>query len=214
VVDRLLHSARAIAWTPVPVALRIAISSGSASDRFWTDDADHEYGDISPDCRNHLVPITGATPIGTPASVGSKPELIFVQNSRSFTHGCDGALGVHIDARPVACFIQFDSLPTTPSDQVLLPPIESTQYTSTELKNAFSHAGVRGSIETVCDASDNIAAETEMGLFKNEAVAKTGVEDRNWRHDNRLRAGPLVQQRTPAFRLESPDARGIGADIF
>src|SRR3546814_5189977 len=80
----------------MPVACSSAISAGSASDRYRPDGAGHEYGDIPPDCRNHRDPTTGATPIATPASVGSRPVLIIVQNSRSFTRGCDGAPGDRI----------------------------------------------------------------------------------------------------------------------
>ncbi|MCJ8504920.1 type I restriction-modification system subunit M [Kocuria flava] len=55
--------------------------------------------------------------------------LILVQNSRSNARGCPGCPGERIGARPVTSLIQSDGLPTTPSDQVLLPPVEPSEYT-------------------------------------------------------------------------------------
>ena len=45
-----------------------------------------------------------------------------------------------------------------------------TQYTSSELKEALSHAGVRGSIGTVGDALDNALMESAIGLYKTELI--------------------------------------------
>ena len=98
--------------------------------------------------------MTGATPIATPASVGSKPVLIFVQNSRSFTRGCDGEPGERIGARPVTSFIQFDGLPTTPSDQVLLPPVEPSNYMAMVYTDRIVELGAVPSTGTVGDSYD------------------------------------------------------------
>lgn len=72
---------------------------------------------------------------------------------------------------------------------------------------------------SVGDAYDNAAAETVMGLFKNEAVAK----------DSPFRSGPLKTEtdvmeivfewvhwynNERLHRPESPDARGVRADIL
>jgi len=76
--------------------------------------------------------MTGATPIAMPASVGSMPEPILAQNSRSLARGCDGAPGDGNGARPVTSLIQFDGLPTTSSSiEVLLPSVDPSVYTLT-----------------------------------------------------------------------------------
>ncbi|WP_156366488.1 hypothetical protein [Microbacterium sp. No. 7] len=80
--------------------------------------------------------------------------LIFVQNSRSFTRGCDGAPGDRIGARPVTSFIQFDGLPTTPSDQVLLPPVEPSQYRAIRYTERLAEADAVASVGTVGDSYD------------------------------------------------------------
>jgi putative transposase len=49
--------------------------------------------------------------------------------------------------------------------------LESGQYTSFAVQQVLDDHGVLASIGSVGDAYDNAAAETVMGLFKNEAVA-------------------------------------------
>jgi len=96
--------------------------------------------------------------------------LIFVQNSRSFTRGCDGAPGDRIGARPVTSFIQFDGLPTTPSDQVLLPPVEPSQYRAIRYTERLAEADAVASVGTVGDSYDNAMAEALNSLFKAECI--------------------------------------------
>jgi putative transposase len=54
---------------------------------------------------------------------------------------------------------------------VLLPPVESDQYTSIRFTETLALQGLSASIGSVGDAYDNAVAESLMGLFKNEAVA-------------------------------------------
>ena len=56
-----------------------------------------------------------------------------------------------------------------------------SQYTSIRFTETVALEGLTASIGSVGDAYDNAAAETVMGLFKNEAIAKTSP----------LRSGPL-----------------------
>jgi len=63
---------------------------------------------------------------------------------------------------------------------VLHPPVESGQYTSVRFTETVALEGLTASIGTVGDAYD-AAAETVMGLFKNEAIAKNSP----------FRTGPL-----------------------
>ncbi|TFC79302.1 hypothetical protein E3O45_04285 [Cryobacterium sp. TMS1-20-1] len=48
-----------------------------------------------------------------------------------------------------------------------------SQYTSIKFTETLALEGLVASIGTIGDAYDNAAAETVMGLYKNEAVAKT-----------------------------------------
>ena len=58
----------------------------------------------------------------------------------------------------------------------MLPqPIESAQYTSIKFTDTLVREGLTasiGSVGSVGDAYDNAAAETVMGLYKNEAIAQ------------------------------------------
>lgn len=51
-------------------------------------------------------------------------------------------------------------------------PVEFAQYTSIRFTETVALAGLVASIGSVGDAYDNAAAETVMGLFKNEAIRK------------------------------------------
>lgn len=53
---------------------------------------------------------------------------------------------------------------------MLLPPVESAQYTSIRFTDTVALEGLTASIGSVGDAYDNAAAETVMGLFTNEAI--------------------------------------------
>lgn len=60
-------------------------------------------------------------------------------------------------------------------------PVESAQYTSIRFTDTVALEGLVASIGSVGDAYDNAAAETVMGLYKNEAIAKNSP----------FRTGPL-----------------------
>ena len=66
---------------------------------------------------------------------------------------------------------------------VLQRPIELAQYTSIRFTETLALEGLAASIGTVGDALDNAAAESFMGLYKNEAI----------RADSPFRRGPLRQ---------------------
>jgi len=100
--------------------------------------------------------------------------LIFSQNSRSRSRGCDGAPGDLNGARPVTSLTQFDGLPTTPSDQVLLPPVELSQYTALRYADRLAEVGAIASIGSVGDSYDNALAESAIGLYKTECVKVDG----------------------------------------
>ena len=110
--------------------------------------------------------------------------LTLAQNSRSFTRGCDGAPGDRIGARPVTSFIQFDGLPTTPSDQVLLPPVEPSVYTSIAFTDRLVDEGIDTSVGSVGDAYDNSLAESQIGLYKSELIHPDGP----WRDVDQVEA--------------------------
>jgi hypothetical protein len=129
--------------------------------------------------------MTGATPIATPASVGSRPVLILAQNSRSLARGCDGAPGDRNGARPVTSLIQFDGLPTTPSSiEVLLPPVEPSVYTSIAFTDRLIDEGIDPSVGSVGDAYDNSMAESQIGLYKSELIHHEGP----WRNVDQVEA--------------------------
>ena len=65
---------------------------------------------------------------------------------------------------------------------MLQRPLEPKQYTSIRFTETVALEGLTASIGSVGDAYDNAAAETVMGLFKNEAVAKNSP----------FRTGPLT----------------------
>ena len=60
------------------------------------------------------------------------------------------------------------------NNQVLLPLIESGQYTSVAFTAELLDAGIAGSIGTVGDALDNALCESVIGLFKTEAINDGG----------------------------------------
>jgi transposase InsO family protein len=96
--------------------------------------------------------------------------LILAQNSRSLARGCPGCPGERIGARPVTSLIQSDGLPTTPSHQVLLPPVEPIQYTWIRLTEHLAVEGTQPSIGSGGDAYDDDLMETINRLYKAEGV--------------------------------------------
>jgi len=129
----------------------------------------------------------GATPIAMPASVGSTPVLTFSQNSRSLARGCDGAPGDRNGARPVTSLIQFDGLPTTPSDQVLLPPVEPSQFRSNAFVRLLKNNGITGSMGRVGACGDNAAMESFFALLQ-----KNVLDRQRWATRAELRLAMVV----------------------
>ena len=99
------------------------------------------------------------------------PVLIFAQNSRSLARGCDGAPGDRNGARPVTSRIQFDGRPTTPSDQVLLPPVEPSVYTSKAYVKLCKDLKVTQSMGAIGTSADNSLAESFNAALKRELLA-------------------------------------------
>lgn len=96
--------------------------------------------------------------------------LTLSQNSRSLARGCDGAPGDRNGARPVTSLIQSDGLPTTPSDQVLLPPVEPSQFTSWAFTTRIRDAGLVGSMGTIGDGYENAMIESFWGTMQVELL--------------------------------------------
>jgi transposase InsO family protein len=101
-----------------------------------------------------------------------------------------------------------------------------SQYTSIRFTETVALEGLTASIGTVGDAYDNAAAETVMGLFKNEAIAKnspfrsgplTGLADVeeivfdwvNWYNNDRLHS--FLGNIPPEEHERNYYARNIGA---
>ncbi|WP_442860580.1 transposase [Arthrobacter sp. zg-Y916] len=61
---------------------------------------------------------------------------------------------------------------TNREEPLILHSDAGSQYTSIRYTETLAVEGLQSSIGSVGDAYDNAAAETVMGLFKNEAVAK------------------------------------------
>ncbi|WP_406707802.1 integrase core domain-containing protein [Tessaracoccus defluvii] len=99
--------------------------------------------------------------------------LIITQNSRSRARGCEGAPGDRNGARPVTSRIQLDGFPTTLSDQVLLPPVEPSQYMSAEFAEFTSRAGLVRSVGRTGVCYDNAWAESFNATLKVERVHRT-----------------------------------------
>ncbi|WP_374211218.1 transposase [Pseudarthrobacter cellobiosi] len=81
---------------------------------------------------------------------------------------CRMPLPVHqtLISRDVYC------VPRTELSRIRLNSDAGSQYTSIRYTDTLALEGLQPSIGSVGDAYDNAAAETVMGLFKNEAVAK------------------------------------------
>lgn len=57
---------------------------------------------------------------------------------------------------------------------VLLPPVESGQYTALAFTERLAEAGIAPSIGTTGDSYDNALAETINGLYKTELIKPQG----------------------------------------
>lgn len=73
-------------------------------------------------------------------------------------------------ARSAACCRRTIEHP--PHVRVLLPPVESGQYTSIALVETLVLEGIAASIGSIGDAYDNALTETTIGLFKTEAIGR------------------------------------------
>lgn len=70
---------------------------------------------------------------------------------------------------------------TTPFRLVLLRPVESAQYTSSDYTQELADAGVLASLGSTGDAYDNALAESFVDTFKTELI-----KDRIWRTRSQL----------------------------
>jgi putative transposase len=57
---------------------------------------------------------------------------------------------------------------------VLLPPVESGQYTSIRFTQRLAEAGAAPSVGSVGDAYDNALAESQIGAYKTEFIHPEG----------------------------------------
>jgi putative transposase len=85
---------------------------------------------------------------------------------------------------------------------VLLPPVESSQYTSVVFPAELLEHGMHGSIGTVGDARDNALCESTIGLFKTEAI-----------HDGRP-PGLTVEPRMAGHMLDPLVQRGTAPLLY
>ncbi|GAB2905338.1 hypothetical protein GCM10027027_21250 [Neomicrococcus lactis] len=87
-----------------------------------------------------------------------------------------------------------------------------TQYTSAELKDVLSQAGMRGSIGTVGDTLDNALMESKIGLYKRRTHSREETESMGLctRSRNKHRTvGALVQHHARALEHRVPNAHRI-----
>ncbi|MEA9985981.1 integrase core domain-containing protein [Subtercola sp. RTI3] len=109
---------------------------------------------------------------------------------------------------------------------MLQRPIELVQYASEQITDTVALEGLVASIGSVGDAYDNAAAETVMGLYKNEAVAngspfRTGALKNladvqeitfdwvNWYNNDRLHS--YLDYQSPEHYEQKYYASNIGA---
>ena len=176
-VDGDLLSRRAISRTPTFWALRSAISSRSANDRYLPDGGLSWIDGMPPRSRNHRVPTGADTPQATAASSLVSPSAIFTQNARSTSRRIGGRPGERIAGRPVIVVVHPAGLPTQHShDQVLRQPVESTQYTSREFTLLAGELGVRLPVGRTGQCWDNALTESFFATLKSELIG-----DRPWR---------------------------------
>src|SRR4051794_6220872 len=112
IVDGDRPSRRAVSRTPTPCALKIAISSRSANDKYRPLSGARSKGDIPPASLNHRLPAAPEAPTATAASVLLTPLAISRQNSRWTSRPNDGRPGDFIADRPVNSCIHPAGLPT------------------------------------------------------------------------------------------------------
>ncbi len=126
---------------------------------------------MPPRCLNQRVPTACDTPTATAAFSLVTPVAICAQNRRSTARRCEGAPGERIGPRPVNACIHFAGLPINTSViEVLLPPVESTQFTCEEYQQFLAGHNLVCSMSAVGHCGDNAAAEGFFGMFKREHV--------------------------------------------
>jgi len=173
IVDGDRPSRLAVSRTPTPWALRIAISSRSANDKYRPPSGAGSTGDIPPPSLNHRLPAACDAPTATPASALESPLAISRQNARCTSRRNDGAPGDFIDDRPVNATIHPAGLPiNTPTIKVLRRPLESAQFVSLAFGLAARDAGIAVSMGSRGDAYDNAVAESLFATLKKELVRR------------------------------------------
>jgi len=131
------------------------------------------------------------------------PVLTLSQNSRSLARGCDGAPGDRNGARPVTSLIQSDGLPTTPSDQVLLPPVEPSQFRSRAMARELRRHDMVGSMGRVGAAGDNAAMESFWSLVQTNVL-----NQQRWATRQELRLAIVVWIERKYHRQRAQNALG------
>src|SRR4029077_12767255 len=128
----------------IPCARMTAMSSRSEKDRYLPDTGASSIGGIPPACRNHRDPTGPDTPHATAASSLVSPRAISTQNARSRPRRTGGRPGDSITARPVNAAAQPGGRPIQRSSiaEVLRPPVEPGQYTSTEYREKLVELGL------------------------------------------------------------------------
>jgi transposase InsO family protein len=117
------------------------------------------------------VPAAGDTPTATAASSAVTPVAISRQNSRSTSRRSTGAPGDFIADLPVNALIHSAGLPiATSTIEVLLRPVESTQFTSWTFTERARRAGLLPSLGSVGDPFDNAMAEAFWARMQTELL--------------------------------------------
>ena len=70
---------------------------------------------------------------------------------------------------------------------MLLPPVESGQYTSIRYTERLAEAGAKPAIDSVGDSYDNAMAKSIIGLFKTEVIRCQGP----WRNRDAVEMATL-----------------------
>src|SRR5215217_9430757 len=130
---------------------------------------------MPPACRNHRVPIAGATPMPTAASSLERPAAINTQNwRRSSRRAAGGRPGDRNAPRPDRSERRLRVFTATSFVEVLRRPLESAQYVSIKYTERLAEAGIEPSVGSIGDSYDNALAETINGLYKAEVIHRCG----------------------------------------
>jgi hypothetical protein len=163
----------AVSRTPIPWALRIAISSRSENDKYRPLNRPGSIDGIPPPSRNHRLPAACDAPTATPACSLVSPFAISRQNARWTSRRNDGRPGDFIGERPVNATIHPAGLPiNTPTIKALRQPLESAQYVSLSFGQTARAAGIAVSMGAKGCALDNAVCEAFFATLKKELTRR------------------------------------------